>query len=95
MRCIRAIRGQVLLGILTHPATRRRRGTVSYHDVTIGTFGNIGQDEQFYLLKMVYSGAHIRESEKQFLMQIRDEARELTPEFEALCEETLKANATN
>ncbi len=57
--------------------------------------GRIGQDEQFYVLKMLYSDGKIRESEKQFLLQIRDEAKEVTPEFEVLCEEALSAHATN
>ncbi len=57
--------------------------------------GRIGQDEHFYLLKMLYSDGHIRDSEKQFLLQLREETRELTPEFEALCEEALAAHATN
>ena len=57
--------------------------------------GRIGQDEQFYVLKMLYSDGHIRESEKQFLLQLREEVKEVTPEFEALCEEALSAHATN
>ena len=57
--------------------------------------GRIGQDEQFYVLKMLYSDGHIRESEKQFLLQLREEAQEVTPEFEALCKEALAAHATN
>ena len=57
--------------------------------------GRIGQDEQFYVLKMLYSDGHIRESEKQFLLQLREEVKEMTPEFEALCEEALSAHATN
>ncbi len=57
--------------------------------------GHIGPDEQFYLLKMLYSDGNVRESEKQFLLQLREEALEVTPEFEALCEEALAAPATN
>lgn len=57
--------------------------------------GRIGQDEQFYLLKMLYSNGHIRESEKRFLQQLRREAREAPPEFEALCQEAMTAQATN
>jgi hypothetical protein len=57
--------------------------------------GRIGQDEQFYLLKMLYAGENVRESEKRFLMQLRDEAQEVTPEFEALCEEALAEHSTN
>lgn len=57
--------------------------------------GRIGLDEQFYLLKMLYSDKHVRESEKQFLRELRREAKETTPEFEALCEEAFHAPATN
>ncbi len=57
--------------------------------------GRIGQDEQFYLLKMIYSDGIIRECEKEFLLQLREEATEVTPEFEALCEEALSAQTTN
>ncbi|NQT17509.1 MAG: TerB family tellurite resistance protein [Planctomycetes bacterium] len=57
--------------------------------------GRIGQDEQFYLLKMLYSDGHIRPSEKQFLVELSEEALEVTPEFEALCEEAFAAHPTN
>jgi hypothetical protein len=57
--------------------------------------GRIGLDEQFYLLKMLYSDGHVRESEKQFLQELRREAKETTPEFEALCKEALSAHPTN
>jgi hypothetical protein len=57
--------------------------------------GRIGEDEQFYLLKMLYSDGHIRESEKSFLTELCRDAREVSPEFEALCETALGAHATN
>jgi uncharacterized tellurite resistance protein B-like protein len=57
--------------------------------------GRIRQDEQFYLLKMLYSDGNVRESERQFLRELRREAKETTPEFEALCEEAFHAPATN
>jgi len=59
------------------------------------TDGRIGQDEQFYLLKMLYSDGNVRESEKQFLLELRNEATEITPEFDALCETALAAAGTN
>jgi hypothetical protein len=55
----------------------------------------IGLDEQFYLLKMLYADGHVRESEKQFLQELRREVEETTPEFEALCDEALHAHPTN
>ena len=54
--------------------------------------GRIGQDEQFYLLKMLYSDGHIRDSEKQFLMELRQEATDVPPAFDALCEAALRAD---
>ncbi|MBN2294180.1 MAG: hypothetical protein JXM70_17265 [Pirellulales bacterium] len=56
--------------------------------------GRIGQDEQFYVLKMLYTDGHIRENEKQFLRQLRKEAKEINPEFEALCDEALAEKVT-
>lgn len=57
--------------------------------------GRIGMDEQFYLLKMIYSDGCIRDNEKEFLLELRNEADEISPEFEALCQEALHADATN
>ena len=56
--------------------------------------GQIGMDEQFFLLKMLYSDGHIRDSEKRFLFELLQEANRITPEFEALCAEALKAHPT-
>ena len=57
--------------------------------------GRIGLDEQFFLLKMLYSDGHVRDAEKRFLLELRREAKEITPEFEALCDEALEAHPTN
>jgi hypothetical protein len=57
--------------------------------------GRVGLDEQFYLLKMLYSDKQVRESEKQFLRELRKEAKEITPEFESLCQEAFSAPTTN
>jgi hypothetical protein len=57
--------------------------------------GKIGQDEQFYLLKMLYSDGRVRESERQFLSELKREADELSPQFEALYEEAFQAHETN
>ena len=56
--------------------------------------GKIGMDEQFYLLKMLYSDGQIRESEKQFLLELRREATEVPAEFDALIETATKAAPT-
>jgi hypothetical protein len=57
--------------------------------------GQITMDEQFYLLKMLYSDGHVRECEKQFLRDLCREAKEITPEFQSLCDEALSAPAKN
>ena len=57
--------------------------------------GQIGLDEQFYLLKMLYSDGKIRPSETQFLLELRESVQDITPEFEALCETALTAHPTN
>ena len=57
--------------------------------------GKIGQDEQFYLMKMLYSDGHLRESERQFLQELQREADELSPQFQAMCDEALEAHATD
>jgi len=55
----------------------------------------IGQDEMFYLLKMLYSDGHVRDSEKQFLCELRDEAVEVTPQFESLFETAMQSPVKN
>ncbi len=56
--------------------------------------GRVGMDEQFYLLKMLYSDGNVRPSELEFLSELRSEALETSPEFDALCETALAASAT-
>lgn len=55
--------------------------------------GEISQAEQFYLLKMLYSDGHIREREKQFLAELRREAKHVPPAFEELCETAMGAKS--
>ncbi|OHB66197.1 MAG: hypothetical protein A2V70_12700 [Planctomycetes bacterium RBG_13_63_9] len=50
--------------------------------------------EQFYLLKMLYSDREIRDREKDFLLKLKQTASHTTPEFEALCDEALRAHPT-
>jgi hypothetical protein len=57
--------------------------------------GRILDDEQFYLLKMLYSDGHIREREKQFLAELRLEAEEVPAAFDELCEIAFKARPRN
>ena len=55
--------------------------------------GRVGYDEQFYLLKMLYSDGHVRESERQFLRELLRDATDVTPEFQELCETALAADS--
>ncbi|MDC0935750.1 hypothetical protein OAS39_05650 [Pirellulales bacterium] len=48
--------------------------------------GKIGQDEQYYLLKMLYADGILRDNEREFLEQLRREVAQVSPEFEAMCE---------
>ena len=56
--------------------------------------GRIGQDEEFYLLKMLYSDGNVRESEKQFLRELLAEATDVPPEFHAICETAFATDGT-
>jgi hypothetical protein len=55
--------------------------------------GKITLDEHFYLLKMLYSDGHVRDSEREFLFELRDEVESVSPEFEALCDQILTVPA--
>lgn len=57
--------------------------------------GQIGQDEQYMLLKMLYADGHVRDSEREFLRELRQEITESTPQFDALCEIAFEAHPTN
>ena len=55
--------------------------------------GKVGMDEQFYLLKMLYSDGHVRDREREFLFDLREELDEVSPEFDALCDQILTVPA--
>jgi hypothetical protein len=46
--------------------------------------GKITLSEQFLLLRMLYGGGGVDEAERRFLRELRQEAREVSPEFERL-----------
>ena len=46
--------------------------------------GRISQAEQFLLLRMLYGGGGIDDTERRFIQELRRELREVTPEFEAI-----------
>jgi hypothetical protein len=46
--------------------------------------GKISLPEQFVLLRLLYGGGGIDAAERKFLIELRKEVREVTPEFDAL-----------
>ena len=46
-------------------------------------------DEHFYLLKMLYSDGHVRDCERQFLFELRDELEEVSAGIRDLCDQIL------
>jgi hypothetical protein len=56
--------------------------------------GEIQPAEQFHLLKMLYSDRQVRECEKDFLLRLKKKAKCTTSEFDALCDEALRAHPT-
>jgi hypothetical protein len=57
--------------------------------------GQISVDEEFYLLKMIYSDRKITDRERDFLRKIRKEIPERTASFETLFETAINAPSTN
>ncbi len=52
--------------------------------------GSIDAEEVSWLRAMLFADGKIDDGEKQFLRQLRSEARQVSPEFQALCDECLK-----
>ncbi len=57
--------------------------------------GEILPGEQFYLLKVIYSDRVIRPRELAFLRELRREAKQVSPDFEQLCQTAFQAPTTN
>src|SRR6185436_16906265 len=57
--------------------------------------GEILPGEQFYLLKVLYSDRVIRPRELAFLRELRREAKQISPDFEQLCQHAFQAPVTN
>ena len=51
--------------------------------------GKISHPEQFSLLRMLYGGGGIDSAERQFLLELRKEVREPSPEFDALYKQAI------
>ena len=57
--------------------------------------GEIGMDEQYQLLRMLYSDGVVRDCEKEFLKDLYKSVDRITPEFRELCDTALNAPARN
>ena len=51
--------------------------------------GTVNLPEQFQLLRLLYGGGGVDEAERGFLKELRRDAKDVTPEFEALCQQAL------
>jgi hypothetical protein len=52
--------------------------------------GRIGAEETAWLRQMLFSDRRLRDEERQFLHELKGEARQVGPEFEALFKECMK-----
>ena len=57
--------------------------------------GEVTPDEQYHLLKMLYSDRVIRDRELEFLRELKREAKHVSPEFDTLCQNAFEAHPTN
>jgi len=53
------------------------------------TDGKVDAEEAAWLRQMLWNDGKIDERERKFLLQLRGEAQEVSPEFQALCDESL------
>lgn len=57
--------------------------------------GEVTPDEQYHLLKMLYSDRVIRHRELEFLRELKREATHVSPEFDTLCQNAFEAHPTS
>lgn len=57
--------------------------------------GEIGADEQYLLLQMLYSDGEVRPSERRFIAELYAEVDNISPEFQELCENALNSPEKN
>jgi hypothetical protein len=57
--------------------------------------GKISFPEQFSLLRLLYGGGGIDQAERQFLIELRKEVREVSPEFDALYKQAISEVTTS
>jgi hypothetical protein len=56
------------------------------------TDGKISRSEQLLLLRILYGGGGIDAAERRFIQELRQELREVTPEFEAIYQDAMRAD---
>jgi uncharacterized tellurite resistance protein B-like protein len=52
--------------------------------------GSIDAEEAAWLRKMLFADGKIDDNEKKFLKELKSQAREVSPEFQRLCDECMK-----
>ncbi len=57
--------------------------------------GEVTPDEQYHLLKMLYTDRVIRNRELEFLRELKREAKHVSPDFDTLCQNAFEAHPTN
>ena len=57
--------------------------------------GKIAMDEQYILLKLLYSDGEVRDCERRFLTELYRDAEDITPEFKQLCETALNCETVD
>lgn len=55
--------------------------------------GEIGIDEQYLLLQMLYSDGEVRDTERKFISELYRDVDKVSPEFHHLCETALNTDA--
>lgn len=55
--------------------------------------GEVTMDEQYLLLQMLYSDGEVRDCEKEFIVDLFRDVKNVTPEMEQLCETALNCSA--
>jgi len=86
------------LGVLTEMRAEARAVCAAFDQLFFPAFkkyiladGKISLEEQFLLLRVLYGGGGVDEAERQFLRELRRDALEVSPEFERIYAEAMRA----
>jgi len=87
------------IGVLTEMRAEARGVCPAFDQLFFPAFkkyiladGKISLEEQFLLLRMLYGGGGIDDAERKFLRELRQEAREVSPEFERIYAEAMRSS---